>query len=108
MYIALRPDGVRADGAPRQLVELSANGQDDRLISIDGTTAADRAVVAAVPPGYVSLDPTHGEHLLGVLRNRTPVHSLIAGERGSTCQRWTPGTLQPDSCGGWRRCFMRE
>jgi hypothetical protein len=71
--------------------------QDNRLISIDGTTAADRAVVAAVPPGYVSLDPTHGEHLLGVLRNRTPVHWLIAGERGSTCQSWTPGTLQPDS-----------
>jgi hypothetical protein len=71
--------------------------QDDRLISIDGTTAADRAVVAAVPPGYVGLDPMHGEHLLGVLRSRTPMHWLVAGERGSTCQRWTPGTLQPDS-----------
>jgi hypothetical protein len=74
--------------------------QAERLISVDGTTAADRAVVAAVPPAYVSLDPTHGEHLLGVLRDGTPVHWLVAGERGSTCQRWTPGTLQPDSEAG--------
>jgi hypothetical protein len=70
--------------------------QDDRLISIDGTTAADRSVVAAVPSGYVGLDPMRREHLLGVLRDGTPLHWLVAGERGSTCQRWTPGTLQPD------------
>lgn len=71
--------------------------QGDRLISIDGTTAADRAVVSAVPSAYVSVDPSHREHLLDVLRDRTPLHWLVAGERGPGCQTWTPGALQPGS-----------
>lgn len=71
--------------------------QGDRLFSIDGTTAADRAVVAAAPSNYVSRDPMHREHLLGVLRNGTPVHWLVAGEHGASCQAWTPGALQPDT-----------
>jgi len=71
--------------------------QADRLISIDGTTAADRSVVAAVPDHYVSLDPTHGEHLLDVLRKATPLHWFVSNERGATCQKWKPSALKPDT-----------
>jgi hypothetical protein len=71
--------------------------QGDQLISIDGTTAADRAVVTAVPSHYVSLDPTHGEHLLDVLRKATPLHWLVSNEHGATCQKWKPSTLKPDT-----------
>jgi hypothetical protein len=69
--------------------------QADRLVSIDGTTAADRTVVAVAPSNYASRDPSHREHLLGVLRDGTPVHWLVASQHGPSCQRWTPGALKP-------------
>jgi hypothetical protein len=67
----------------------------DRLISIDGTTAADRAVVPAVPPGYVSADPTHAEPLLPRLRHGDSLHWLVRGESGATCQAWAPSAVRP-------------